>query len=41
MKILKDKSLKDNQMVKMTLKKFKGQSQQDSNDPGSTLIAIE
>ena len=33
--------LKDNQVAQMTLKEFIEHSQQDLNDPASTLMAIE
>ena len=33
--------LKDNQVAQMTLKEFTEYSQQDLNDPASTLMAIE
>ena len=33
--------LKDNQVAQMTLKEFIEYSQQDLNDPASTLMAIE
>ena len=40
-KKLKDKFLKDNQMVQMTLKEFIYYFQQDLTDPASILTAIE
>ena len=40
-KKLKDTLLKDNQMVKMTLKKHIDQFQQNLNDPDSPPITIE
>ena len=41
MKKLKEKLLKDNEKVQMTLKEFIEYFQQDLNDPASTLMAIE
>ena len=41
MKRLKDRFLKDNQMVQIFLKEFINHFQQDCNDLASTLIAIE
>ena len=41
MKKLKEKLLKDNEEVQMTLKEFIEYFQQDLNDPASTLMAIE
>ena len=41
MKKLKERLLKDNQGVQMTLKEFIDYFQQDLNDLASTLIAIE
>ena len=41
MKRLRERFLKDNQEVQMTLKGFKDYFQQGLNDPASTLIAIE
>ena len=41
MKRLKDRFLKDNQMVQITLKDFIKHFQEDCNDLASTLIAIE
>ena len=40
-KQLKDRFLKDNQILRMTLKEFIDYFQQDSNDSASILIAIE
>ena len=41
MKKLKEKLLKDNEEVQMTLKEFIEYFQQDLNDPASTLMATE
>ena len=41
MKKLKERLLKDNQEVQMTLKEFIDYFQQDLHDPASTLIAME
>ena len=41
MKKLKERLLKDNQEVRITLKEFIDYFQQDLNDPASTLMAIE
>ena len=41
MEKLKEKLLKDNKEVQMTLKEFIEYFQQDLNDPASTLVAIE
>ena len=41
MKKIKERLLKDNQEVQMTLKEFIDYFQQGLNDPASTLIAIE
>ena len=41
MKRLKDRFLKDNQMVQIFLKEFINHFQQDCNDLASTLIAIK
>ena len=41
MKRLKDRFLKDNQMVQIFLKEFINHFQQDCNDLASALIAIE
>ena len=41
MKKLKEKLLKDNEEVQMTLKEFIEYFQQDLIDPASTLMAIE
>ena len=41
MKKLKDRFLKDNRLVQMTLKEFMDYFQQDLNDPASILTAIE
>ena len=41
MKKLKERILKDNQEVQMTLKEFIDYFQQDLHDPASTLIAME
>ena len=41
MKKLKERLLKDNQEVQMTLKEFIDYFQKDLNDPASTLIAME
>ena len=41
MKKLKDRFLKDNKLVQMTLKEFMDYFQQDLNDPASILTAIE
>ena len=40
-KKLNERLLKNNQKTQMTLKEFIDYFQQDMNDPGSTLIAIE
>ena len=41
MKKLRERFLKDNQEVQMTLKEFIDYFQQDLNDPASTLMAME
>lgn len=41
MEKLKDRLLRDNQMLQITLKEFIGYFQQDLNDSAAILIAIE